>query len=84
MNDALNSVTADRAAQVAFGIIDSLQALPPAEQVAGASMLFQALLRRYRLNPRDILPASGRRLEDALTKNLPNTYALREYLNKEI
>jgi hypothetical protein len=84
MNDALTSVSAPRAAQVAFGIIDGLQAVPPAEQVAGAAMLFQALLRRYRLNPREVLPASGRRLEDALTLNTPQTYALREYLNKEI
>ena len=89
LTDALNSVSAHRAGEVAFAAIDAIQGEPPAEQIAGAALLFQILLRRWRLDPRDVLPASGRRLEDALTPN-PNAKpgevvrALRAYVREDL
>ena len=89
ITDAFNSVSPQRASEVAFGVIDTLQSLPPAEQVAGASMLFHVLLKKYDMDPREVLPSSARRMLDALTPN-PNakpgdiTRALRDYIEKEI
>jgi len=89
ITDALNSVSAQRASEVAFGVIDQLQSLPAAEQVAGASMLFHALIKKYRLDPREVLPSTAARMTDALKPN-PNakpgdiTRALRDYIEREI
>jgi hypothetical protein len=90
ITDALNSVSARSAAEVAFGAIDHLQKSSPAEQVAGAAFLFHALITKYRLDGREVLAASGRRFTDALgTGRADNTAgdvtrALRTYLDKEV
>lgn len=89
IRDSLNSITPDTAARTAMRIVDAIQDLPPAEQVAGASFLFFALARRFRQDSREALLASERRFVDALDSQLNHrpgdaTRALANYIQGEL
>lgn len=82
MRDQLASVSTLRSQIAAFSVIDKLQGLPPAEQVAGAAMLFAMLTRHFKVDPRDVLAQTDRRIADALKD--PRYVALRQYIGNEL
>lgn len=90
--DSLNTLSPQRATQVAFRAIDAIQDLSPEEQSAGIAVLFLMLCKRNRLTPREVsevLEQSGRRIEDALQASLNDKpgdvmRALRMYLKEQL
>jgi hypothetical protein len=82
LRDQLASVSTLRAQIAAFAVIDKLQDLRPAEQVAGAALLFAMLARHFHVDPREVLMQTDRRIADALKD--PRFRAIREYLKEEI
>jgi hypothetical protein len=88
-NIALASITPQRAAQVAFMAVDTIQGLRPEEQAAGMALLFVMLTRRFKTDPRALLAQADRRLVDALTPRANEkpgdiVRALRQYLREEL
>lgn len=90
LTDNLNSVPAVTALRTAFTCIDRIQDEHPAEQVAGAAVLFVALCRRFSVDPRIAMLGASERITDALNdmkaNRAPNEYvrAITSYLNTEI
>jgi hypothetical protein len=82
MRDQLASVSTLKAQIAAFSALDKLQDFPPAEQVAGAALLFVMLVRHFDADARDVLVSTGRRIADAL--NDPRYRAIQQYLGEEI
>lgn len=89
ITDALNSVSPHQAGVVAFEALTRLQIHSPADQIAGIALLYAALVKRYRVDPRSALEAADRRLADALDPTInrkpgDQVRALREYMRNEL
>ena len=89
LTDPLNSVSPHQAGVVAFEALTRLQTYPPAEQIAGTALLYAALVRRFKVDPRDALVQAQRRLTDALDPSInrkpgDQIRALREYMRNEL
>lgn len=80
--DQLACASARTSQRAAFAALDKLQDFPPAEQVAGAALLFAMLVRHFNVDVRDVLAQTDRRIADAL--NDPQLRAIRQYLGEEI
>lgn len=78
------NVSSHRAVMSAYAALDSIQGLPPAEQVAGAAVLFTALCDRLALDPSQLIDASRRRLKDDDNFVRVEVRALYEYVAKEL
>jgi hypothetical protein len=82
VRDQLACASATTAQVAAFTALDKLQDFRPAEQVAGAALLFAMLVRRFNVDARDVLAQTDRRIADAL--NDPRLRAIQQYLATEI
>jgi hypothetical protein len=82
MRDQLNSVSVRKAQHAAFRILDQMQDLPPAEQVAGAAMMFSLLCKHFNVDPREAHAQADRRIADALKD--PQLRAIKQYLREDL
>jgi hypothetical protein len=81
VRDQLNSATSQQAQAVAFLLLDKLQE-NPGQLVAGAALLFDLVVRRFGIDPREALAQADRRIADALKD--PQQRAISQYLKEEL
>lgn len=82
IRDQLACASTRQAQGAAFTALDKLQDFPPAQQIAGAALLFALLVRRFNVDVRDVLAQTGRRIDDALKD--PQLRAIKQYLGEEL
>lgn len=80
----LPNVSAHKAVMSGYAALDSIQGLPPAEQVAGAALLFTAMCDVCGLDPSQLINASLRRLKDDDNFVYSEVRALNEYIKREV
>lgn len=83
--DAFSSMSAPRAAQLAFEMVSAIQHRPSGEQLAGVAMLFLLMSKRMKADARDVLARTGARMEDALSYGSgEHIRAIKQYLREEM
>ncbi len=81
--DDLNQVNAEQAGRAAFRVIDSIQTLPPEEQVAGATLAFAALIEKYDLSHSQAFRVADNIMREAYAR-VPELKALVAYVAGEL
>jgi hypothetical protein len=81
---AVPNVNAAPAVRSAFAILDYIQGLPRAEQLAGVAVLFTEACDTLGFDPAQLMDASRRRVAVDLEHGRRDILGLREYLKKEI
>lgn len=81
--DRLTSVNPKAAATAAFSALSSLQVFPPEQRVAGASLLFLALVRHFNVHPGNALEVANNIAQDQSWRSR-ELGALAMYLKHEL
>lgn len=85
MLDQLNMITSEKAQQVAFQVVNSLQSEKPGHQVAAVAITFLLMCERYSVDPRDILDKTKRITYDALSEGRGEYIrAIKHYVQEEL
>jgi hypothetical protein len=91
LKDSLAMVGKDSAARAAFRALDSLQTLPPAEQVAGAAVLLWLVAARFHIPVSELMTQTERRILDSLSEAVTGmeapgstVRAIKQYLQEEV
>ena len=85
MKDQMKSMSSQAIQTAAFKILDAVQRIPPAEQAAGASLMFLLIMKKYNIGPRESMYMAERVLKDCLSEGRgEQVRAIQNYLDKEI
>ena len=85
MNDQLSMISSQRAQELAFRVIHTLQDQPSGHQVAAIAMTFLLLCQRYEAKPRDVLNKTSRILYDAFSEGRgEHARAIANYMKEEL
>lgn len=85
IRDALGMVGHDSAARAAFRVLDALQTMPPAEQVAGAAEVLWLVAARFKVDIPELMTQTERRILDSLSRgDGAQVRAIKQYLREEI
>ena len=63
--DQLSFVGTNEAALITFKIVNAIQQEKPGRQLAGVANLFLLMCHKFKIDPRDVLDKSSRRLYDS-------------------
>lgn len=84
LNDQLSMIDSDAATHAAFSLLNVLQNMKPAEQISGVSTLYLALAMAFRLDIRDLIAQTERRMQDADHNYNQHLLALVGYIEGEL
>lgn len=70
--------------QSSFATLDSIQGVPPAEQVAGVGVLFALFCDELGIDPSQLIDASRRRIVQASFEDERAVYGLKAYVRGEM
>lgn len=85
MLDHLNMITSQKAQQVAFQVVNSLQTEKAGHQVAAVAITFLLMCERYNVDPRLVLDKTKRIAYDALSEGRGEYIrAIKNYVQEEL
>lgn len=83
-NQTLSTTSAHDAVTAAYAAVSAIQTMPPAQQVAGAAVLFVALCEVLNLDRSEVMNKAQRMTLVADSYYTTTVRSLREYIKQEI
>ena len=85
MKDQLHSMTSFDIQTAAFKILDAIQRQPAHQQVAGASLMFLLIMKKYDMKPREAMQIAEQVFKDCLSEGRGEQIrAIQNYLREEL
>jgi len=82
--DSLTNMSPDDAARASMKVIDTMQSMPPEQQIAGAAATFTLLCERLGVAPQDAYSVVTNIMSNADSDRRPEFRAVKNYLESEV